>query len=67
METHITLYWLAGGIALAVLASLGDRSRRRQPFAWHAHLPWPALIFAGAGIALFAAIHLVTLVKSTAG
>lgn len=67
METHITLYWLAGGIALAALATIGDHVRRRRPLAWHAHLPWPAVIFVGAGVAMFAAVHLVTLVRNGGG
>ncbi len=66
METEITLYWLGGGIFVALLASLGDRARRSQPFAWHAHLPWRATLFVAVGVALFAAAHLLTLVKQGA-
>ncbi len=67
METHITLYWLVGGVLLASVASLGDRLRRHRPLAWHAHLPWHAVIFTGAGMALFAAVHLFTLVRASTG
>ncbi len=66
METDITLWWLGGGVALAVLGSFGDLAGRRRPLAWHAYLPWRPAIFLGVGIALFAAVHLLTLVKAAA-
>ncbi len=64
MDNDATLSLAAAGLALTIGASLGDRARRRAPLAWHAHLPWHAMIFAGMAAMLFAAIHLVTLAKS---
>jgi hypothetical protein len=64
MDSQITIWLFAGGIALAIIASLGDRARRRRPLAWHAHLPWHAIIFAGAAAALFGAVHLATLARA---
>ena len=64
MNTQLTILLLVAGIVLTIAASLGDRARRRAPLAWHAHIPWHALIFAGAAATLFAAVHLFTLAKS---
>ncbi len=61
MDSHTTLIGLALGLALAAVAALGDHLRRRAPLAWHAHLPWNGLAFAGVAIALFAAVHLFNL------
>jgi hypothetical protein len=58
---------LGGGLALAVLAMLGDRARQRAPLAWHAYVPWSGAIFVGLAAALFAAVHLVTMMKSGLG
>jgi hypothetical protein len=58
MDSQTTIALLAGGIALVVIASLGDTGRRRAPLAWHAYVPWHAMIFAGGAMALFAAVHL---------
>ena len=63
----MTCWLLGGGIALIIAASLGDRARRRTPLAWHAHLPWHALIFLGAAAALFAAVHAMTLLRGGVG
>ncbi len=63
MDSQITIALFVGGIAIVVIASLGDRARRRAPLAWHAHLPWHAIIFAGAAVALFGAVHLATLAR----
>lgn len=64
MDSQTTFWLLGGGLVMTVLASIGDRARRRAPLAWHAHLPWHALIFAGGTICLLAAVHLVTLVRA---
>jgi hypothetical protein len=48
---------------LTLAASLGDQARRRAPLAWHAYLPWHAMIFAGIAAALFAAVHLYGLAR----
>lgn len=62
-----TTYWLVGGgLGLVIAASLGDRARRRAPLAWHAHLPWHAMIFVGGALALFATVHLMTLLRGGA-
>lgn len=66
MDSQLTLALFASGIAVAIVASLGDRARRRSPLAWHAHLPWHAIIFAGAAMALFGAVHLATLARAGA-
>jgi hypothetical protein len=63
MDMHTTLIGLAIGLAMAVVAALGDYGRRRAPLAWHAHLPWNGLAFAGVAIALFAAVHLFNLAR----
>lgn len=59
----MTIALLAGGIIAAVVAVLGDRARRRSPLAWHAYMPWNALVFVGLAGALFAVVHLLTMVK----
>ncbi len=61
-----TFWWLAGGVTTIVVASLGDRAKARAPLAWHAHLPWRPAIFLGMTMALFATIHLVTLLRQGA-
>lgn len=60
----MTFLLFGAGILLVVLASLGDRARRRAPLAWHAYVPWHAAIFTGAVAALFAAVHLWTLART---
>lgn len=67
MDSQTTMALLVAGLLLAVAASLGDRARKQAPLAWHAHLPWHAMIFTGAAVALFAAIHSVTLLRSGLG
>ena len=48
-----TTWWLLGtGAALVLAALLGDRARRVAPLAWHAHLPWNAIVFAGLAVFL---------------
>lgn len=66
MDSQTTIALLGAGLGLAIAASLGDRARRRAPLAWHAHLPWNAIIFTGAAIALVAAVHMVTLIRGGA-
>ena len=60
-----TTWWLLGtGAALVLAAVLGDRARRAAPLAWHAHLPWNAIVFAGLAAMLFAGVHLLGLLKA---
>jgi hypothetical protein len=60
-----TTWWLLGiGLALAAAGALGGVMRARAPLAWHAHLPWNGLAFAGVASALLAAVHLVTLLRA---
>jgi putative Ca2+/H+ antiporter (TMEM165/GDT1 family) len=58
MDSQTTIMLLGTGILLVIVASLGDRARRRAPLAWYAYVPWHGLIFAGTAAALFAAVHL---------
>jgi hypothetical protein len=66
MDSQNTIALLAGGLMLTLAASLGDLARRRAPLAWHAYLPWHAMIFAGIAAALFAAVHLYGLARAEA-
>ena len=60
-----TTWWLLGtGAALVLAALLGDRARRVAPLAWHAHLPWNAIVFAVLAAMLFAGVHLLGLLKA---
>jgi hypothetical protein len=63
VDQETTILLLAAGLLAALLATLGDRARQRRPLAWHAYMPWNAVIFAGLAAALFAAVHLVTMMK----
>ena len=51
------------GVALALAGALGGVARTRAPLAWHAHLPWNGIAFAGVAGVLFAAVHLFTLFR----
>lgn len=64
MELEPTLWLVAAGLALAAAAIAGDRARRRAPLAWHAHLPWNALAFAGLALALFGLVHVTGLLRA---
>lgn len=64
MDLDATVWLLGIGGALFVLALIGDWARRRAPLAWHAHLPWNALVFAGLAALLFGGIHLLGLLKA---
>ena len=64
MDLETTFILLAIGAALALAGALGGLWRRRAPLAWHAHLPWNGMAFAGVAGALFAAVHLVTLLRA---
>lgn len=64
MELAETLWVVAGGVALAAAAIVGDKLRRRAPLAWHAHLPWNALAFAGLALALFGLVHIAGLLST---
>ena len=60
-----TTWWLLGtGLAMALSALAGDRARKRAPLAWHAHLPWNGIIFAGMAVMLFALAHLTGLLRA---
>jgi hypothetical protein len=60
----VATWWLVGtGLGLAAVALVGDWARKRAPLAWHAHLPWNALIFVGLAVALFGIVHLLTLLR----
>lgn len=63
MEQETTFVLLAAGVALAVAGALGGVARTRAPLAWHAHLPWNGIAFAGVAGVLFAAVHLYTLFR----
>lgn len=63
MDWPTTIALLGGALLLVATGLLGDTARRRQPLAWHAHLPWPMAIFAGLALALFALAHLLALVR----
>jgi hypothetical protein len=64
MDSQNTIALLAGGILLTLAASLGDLARRRAPLAWHAYIPWHAMIFAGMAAALFASVHLYGMARA---
>ncbi|KAB7646462.1 hypothetical protein [Polymorphobacter fuscus] len=64
MDFETTLWLLGAGLVLALVALAGDWARRRQPLAWHAHLPWNAIIFIGLAVVLFGGVHLVGLLKA---
>lgn len=64
MDVQTTMMMLAAGAALAVAGALGGVARIRAPLAWHAHLPWNGIVFAGVAGVLFAAIHLFTLFRA---
>jgi hypothetical protein len=64
MDVQTTWMLLAAGLALAVTGALGGVARTRAPLAWHAHLPWNGIAFAGVAGVLFAAVHLFTLFRA---
>lgn len=59
-----TTWWLLGiGAAMFVVALAGDRARRKAPLAWHAHLPWNAMVFVGLAAMLFGGVHMLGFFK----
>jgi hypothetical protein len=65
MDLWLTCAALAGGVALAWGAARADR---RPPGLGRGALkPWPALMLLGATAALFAAVHLLSLVGRGGG
>ncbi len=64
MELWLTFAALAGGLALAWGAARADRRRR---LGQGTLMPWPALMLLGATAALFAAVHLLTLLGRGSG
>jgi hypothetical protein len=65
MDSQTTFWLMVAGLVVTIAASLGDIARRRSPLAWHAYLPWHALIFAGGTAVLLASVHLVSLARVT--
>lgn len=63
MDAQTTWMLLAAGLVLALAGGLGGVARSRAPLAWHAHLPWNGVAFAGVAGALFAAVHLFNLLR----
>jgi len=63
MDVQTTWILLASGAVLAAAGALGGVARTRAPLAWHAHLPWNGIAFAGVAGVLFAAVHLFTLFR----
>jgi len=63
VDTQLTWAALIVGVILAVAGSFGDAARKRSPFAWHAYLPWHGASFLGVAMALFALIHLASLLR----
>jgi hypothetical protein len=61
MDAETTWILLAAGAIVALAGALGGVARTRAPLAWHAHLPWNGIAFAGVAGVLFAAVHLFTL------
>jgi hypothetical protein len=64
MDAQTTWFLLATGAAVTVAGALGGVARTRAPLAWHAHLPWNGIAFAGVAGVLFAAVHLFTLFRT---
>jgi hypothetical protein len=64
VDSQTTIILLAGGLSLVVVASLGDAARRRSPLAWHAYVPWHALLFGGMTAVVLLAAHLLALWRS---
>ena len=57
-------WWLLGvGAVLMAAGLVGDWARRRAPLAWHAHLPWNAVVFVGLAAMLFGGVHIFGLLK----
>lgn len=65
VDSQTTIILLGAGISLVVIASIGDAARRRAPLAWHAYVPWRAMMFAGVTLAVLLAAHLLSLVRAT--
>jgi hypothetical protein len=63
MDAETTWILLAAGAIVALAGALGGVARTRAPLAWHAHLPWNGIAFAGVAGVLFAAVHLFTLFR----
>lgn len=64
MDAETTWILLAAGAIFGVIGALGGVARTRAPLAWHAHLPWNGIAFAGVAGVLFAAVHLFTLFRA---
>lgn len=64
MDAQTTLIMLAAALGLTALGALGGVLRGRAPLAWHAHLPWNGIAFVGMATALFAAVHLFSLLRA---
>jgi hypothetical protein len=55
---------LGAAVVLVIIASLGDLARRRRPLAWHAHMPWHGLMFAGMTMTVLMIVHLASLYRA---
>ena len=64
MDFAATWWLLRIGAGLFAVALAGDWARRRAPLAWHAHMPWNAMVFAGLAALLFGGVHLLGLLKA---
>ncbi|KPF80426.1 hypothetical protein IP88_00485 [alpha proteobacterium AAP81b] len=64
MDEQMTIGVLVASVVLILLTILGDRMRRRHPLGAFGFVPWNALSFAGVVGFLFAAAHLLALMKS---
>jgi hypothetical protein len=64
VELWLTCAALGSGIALAWRAAQADRNRRPGSGSL---MPWPALMLLGATAALFAVVHLLTLLVRAGG
>lgn len=59
MDRTTTLIGLTAALALAGVAWLGLRARRRAPLAPHAFVPWTPLLFTALVVAAALAAHLL--------
>ena len=56
-----TVAWYAA--QLNSHAVVGEAAKRRTPLAWYSYLPWRPLSFVGVAVALFALVHLLSLLR----
>lgn len=63
MDEQSTILALVAAVLLTLLAVVGEAAKRRAPLAWYSYLPWRPLSFVGVAVALFALIHLLSLLR----